>query len=113
MSIDPGLPINISVMAAAFAADAILSALLIFLWLMQPKEKHALFWGLGQLAIMTGSILWFLGGAYLSDVLRLTLCAILLCLGMAGWRFTPLSPALDGDSRHIHERNFRFNMALE
>jgi diguanylate cyclase (GGDEF)-like protein/PAS domain S-box-containing protein len=85
MSIDPGLPINISVMAAAFAADAILSALLIFLWLMQPKEKHALFWGLGQLAIMTGSILWFLGGAYLSDVLRLTLCAILLCLGMAGY----------------------------
>jgi diguanylate cyclase (GGDEF)-like protein/PAS domain S-box-containing protein len=85
MSIDPGLSINISVMAAAFAADAILSALLIFLWLMQPKEKHALFWGLGQSAIMAGSILWFLGGAYLSDVARLTLCAVLLCLGMAGY----------------------------
>ena len=85
MSIDPGFSINTSIMAAAFAADAILSALLIFLWLTQRKEKHALFWGLGQLAIMAGSIVWFLGSVYIFNTLRLSLCAILLCLGMAGY----------------------------
>jgi diguanylate cyclase (GGDEF)-like protein/PAS domain S-box-containing protein len=85
MSIDPGLPINTSVMAAAYAADAILSVLLIFLWLVQPKEKHALLWGLGQLAVMTGGILWFFSGDYISSALGLTLCAFLLCLGMTGY----------------------------
>jgi len=85
MSIDPSITINISAMAAAFSADAILSGLLIFLWLMQPKEKHALFWGVGQLAVMAGGMLWFLGGSLISDLIRMPLCAILLSAGMAGY----------------------------
>jgi len=44
-------------MVVEFTADTILSALLIFLWLMQRKERHALFWGVGQLAIMAGGII--------------------------------------------------------
>ena len=85
MSLPPDISINISVMAAAFSADAILSTLLIFLWLMQPKEKHPLFWGLGQLAVMSGGMLWFLGGPFISDSIRLPACAILLSIGMIGY----------------------------
>jgi diguanylate cyclase (GGDEF)-like protein/PAS domain S-box-containing protein len=44
----------------SMVADAILSATLIFLWLIQRQEKHALCWGVGQLAIMAGTGLLFL-----------------------------------------------------
>jgi len=76
---------HLSAVAAAFAADAILSTLLIFLWLMQRKEKHALFWGLGQLAVMSGIVLWFIGDRYLAEVWRIPLCALLLAAGMVGY----------------------------
>jgi diguanylate cyclase (GGDEF)-like protein/PAS domain S-box-containing protein len=72
-------------MTAAFSADALLSALLVFLWLMQPKEKHALFWGLGQFAVMAGGIVWFLGAGQIPDLIRLPACATLLSIGMAGY----------------------------
>lgn len=76
---------HLSAVAAAFAADAILSTLLIFLWLMQRKEKHALFWGLGQLAVMSGIVLWFIGDRYLAEVWRMPLCSALLAGGMVGY----------------------------
>jgi diguanylate cyclase (GGDEF)-like protein/PAS domain S-box-containing protein len=85
MSLDPGAYVNISVMSAAYSADAILSTLLIFLWLTQPREKHPLFWGLGQLAAMTGSLVWFLGGHIIPDVLRMMLCAMLFTTAMLGY----------------------------
>ena len=76
---------HLSAVAAAFAADAILSTLLLFLWLMQRKEKHALFWGLGQLAVMSGIVLWFIGDRYLAEAWRIPLCAALLAAGMVGY----------------------------
>jgi diguanylate cyclase (GGDEF)-like protein/PAS domain S-box-containing protein len=85
MSAELGLYVNISAMAAAFATDAILSALLVFLWLMQRKEKHALFWGVGQLAVMSGSILYFLGQELLPHSVLIYACALLLTIGMTGY----------------------------
>jgi diguanylate cyclase (GGDEF)-like protein/PAS domain S-box-containing protein len=72
-------------MAAAFASDAILSALLIFLWLTQRKEKHALFWGVAQFAIMAGVMTWFLGAKLLPHQIRLFICALMLTVGMVGY----------------------------
>lgn len=85
MSIEPGNYVSYSAMAAAFASDAILSALLLFLWLTQRKEKHALFWGVGQLAIMTGVMIWFLGAQVLPLQLRLFICALMLVVAMIGY----------------------------
>ena len=85
MSIEPGNYLSESTMAAALAADAILSALLIFLWLTQRKEKHALFWGAGQLAIMAGVMTWFIGAELLPHQLRLFICALMLTAGMVGY----------------------------
>jgi diguanylate cyclase (GGDEF)-like protein/PAS domain S-box-containing protein len=72
-------------MVVEFTADTILSALLIFLWLMQRKEKHALFWGAGQLAIMAGGIIWFDGTGLIPLELQLYLCALCLTVGAAGY----------------------------
>lgn len=85
MSIEPGKYLSESTMAAAFASDAILSTLLIFLWLTQRKEKHALFWGVGQLAIMTGVMTWFIGAQLLPHQFRLFICALMLTVGMVGY----------------------------
>src|SRR4051812_49695809 len=85
MSADIGLYVNISAMAAAFSADAILSTLLIFLWLMQRKEKHALFWGVGQFAVMAGSMLYFIGKGLLPHEFNFYLFALLLTICMAGF----------------------------
>jgi diguanylate cyclase (GGDEF)-like protein/PAS domain S-box-containing protein len=102
MSADLGLYVNISAMAAAFSADAILSTLLIFLWLMQRKEKHALFWGVGQFAAMSGGMLFFLEHELLPHSLKLYLCALLLTIGMAGyWAGTQF---FLGDLRRYHLR---------
>ena len=85
MSMEPGNYLSESTMAAALAADAILSALLIFLWLSQRKEKHALFWGVGQVAIMAGLITWFKGAELLPHQIRLFICALMLTVGMIGY----------------------------
>lgn len=85
MSIEPGNYVSESTMAAAFTSDAILSALLIFLWLTQRKEKHALFWGVGQLAVMTGVMAWFIGEKVLQHQFRLFICALMLTIGMIGY----------------------------
>jgi diguanylate cyclase (GGDEF)-like protein/PAS domain S-box-containing protein len=66
-------------------ADAILSSILIFLWLIQRKEKHALFWGVGQLAIMCGTLLIFLADGLPLQALRIPLCALLLPLALGGY----------------------------
>jgi hypothetical protein len=52
MSADPGY---FTPMVVEFSADTILSAILIFLWLMQRKEKHALCWGMAQISIMAAA----------------------------------------------------------
>ena len=102
MSADIGLYVNISAMAAAFSADAILSTLLVFLWLMQRKEKHALFWGVGQFAVMSGSMLFFMGDELLPHAFKLYFCALLLTIGMAGyWGGTQF---FLGDLRRYHLR---------
>jgi diguanylate cyclase (GGDEF)-like protein/PAS domain S-box-containing protein len=72
-------------MVVEFSADAILSAILIFLWLMQRKEKHALFWGVGQLAIMSGSIIWVAGDHLFAFQSRVYLCGLFLTIGAAGY----------------------------
>ncbi|SHN42563.1 PAS domain S-box-containing protein/diguanylate cyclase (GGDEF) domain-containing protein [Duganella sacchari] len=82
MSADPGY---LTAMVVEFSADTILSALLIFLWLMQRKEKHALCWGIGQLAIMAGGVLWFSGTNIISLPWRIYLCGLFLTLAMAGY----------------------------
>ena len=81
----PDQSISLSTMAAAFAVDTILSALLIFLWLMQRKEKHALFWGVGQLSVMSGLMTWFIGEHIFLPQIRLFLCALLLTGGIIGF----------------------------
>jgi diguanylate cyclase (GGDEF)-like protein/PAS domain S-box-containing protein len=85
MSTDLSNYTHLSAVAAAFSADAILSSLLVFLWFMQRKEKHALFWGIGQLSVMSGIIVWFIGDSILSESLRIPLCALLLTVGMLGY----------------------------
>lgn len=82
---EPGNYLSESTMAAALASDAILSGLLIFLWLTQRKEKHALFWGVGQLAMMTGVMAWFIGVDVLPHQIRLFVCALMLTIGMIGY----------------------------
>ena len=77
MSSDPSLYVIITLMA-----DIILSAILISLWLMQRQERHALFWGAGQLAIMGGTLLAFLAP---SSPWRAPLCALALPLALAGY----------------------------
>ncbi|MFA9216572.1 MAG: putative bifunctional diguanylate cyclase/phosphodiesterase [Sphingomonadaceae bacterium] len=76
MSTDPSQYVLFTVVA-----DAILSAILVFLWLMQRKEKHALFWGVGQLAVMAGTLLVF----WSDTALRTPLCALLLALALGGY----------------------------
>jgi len=82
MSADPSY---LTAMMVEFTADAILSVLLIFLWLMQRKEKHALFWGAGQLSVMAGGVVWFKAGNLVSLQWQLYLCALFLTVGMAGY----------------------------
>ena len=82
---EPGNYLSESTIAAALASDAILSGLLIFLWLTQRKEKHALFWGAGQLAMMAGVMAWFIGADVLPHQIRLFVCALTLTLGMVGY----------------------------
>ena len=82
---EPGNYLSESTMAAALASDAILSGLLIFLWLTQRKEKHALFWGAGQLAMMAGVMAWFIGADVLPHQIRLFVCALMLTLGVVGY----------------------------
>jgi diguanylate cyclase (GGDEF)-like protein/PAS domain S-box-containing protein len=77
--------VSLSMMTSAFAVDAILVALLVFLWLMHRKEKHALMWGLGQAAVMAGGLVWFIGDGILAPSWRLLLCALMLVIGMAGY----------------------------
>nr|WP_315255776.1 EAL domain-containing protein [uncultured Duganella sp.] len=82
MSADPSY---LTAMLVEFTADAILSILLVFLWLMQRKEKHALFWGVGQLAVMAGGLMWFKAGHLVSLQWQLYLCALFLTAGMAAY----------------------------
>lgn len=82
MNADPSF---LTAMLVEFTADTILSALLIFLWLMQRKEKHALFWGVGQLSVMAGGVLWFKGTGVVPLQWQLYLCALFLTVGMAGY----------------------------
>jgi len=77
--------VSLSMMTSAFAVDAILVALLVFLWLMHRKEKHALLWGIGQTAVMAGGLVWFMGAEELVPAWRLFLCALMLVIGMAGY----------------------------
>lgn len=77
--------VSLSMMTSAFAVDAILVALLVFLWLMHRKEKHALMWGIGQAAVMAGGLTWFIGAGVLTPAWRLLLCALMLVIGMAGY----------------------------
>ncbi|MET0319242.1 MAG: EAL domain-containing protein [Duganella sp.] len=85
MSIHPDQYINLAMMTAAFAVDAILVVLLVFLWVMHRKEKHALMWGIGQAAVMAGGLSWFVGAGILSPQWRLFMCAAMLVAGMTGY----------------------------
>ena len=102
MSILPEQYVNLSLMTSAFAVDAILVALLVFLWLMHRKEKHALLWGIGQAAVMAGGLAWFAGAAVLSPSWRLFVCALMLVIGMAGY-YSGTQYFL-GDLRRRHRR---------
>ena len=95
MSTDANQYAYLSVMA-----DAILSAILIFLWQMQRKERHALFWGLGQLSIMAATAFWFAPPAGLSYEFKGALCGALLSCGVAGyWYGTRYFVGKDGGGR--------------
>jgi len=85
MGLDTGNPVTLPAMTAAFTADVILSALLIFLWLVQRKEKHALFWGLGQFAVMAGTVLWIGGRQFMPELVWLYLCGLLLAVALMGY----------------------------
>jgi len=110
MSILPEQYVNLSLMTSAFAVDAILVALLVFLWLMHRKEKHALLWGIGQAAVMAGGLTWFAGAAVLSPSWRLFVCALMLVIGMAGY-YSGTQYFL-GDLRRRHRRPIMAAMAV-
>jgi len=44
----------------SFVVDVLLSVLLIFLWLVQRRDFHALFWGLGHLSLTLLVLYWYL-----------------------------------------------------
>ncbi|MGV7209626.1 putative bifunctional diguanylate cyclase/phosphodiesterase [Oxalobacteraceae bacterium A2-2] len=81
MSADPHL-----FMLVSLVADAILSAILLFLWLMQRKEKHALFWAAGQFSVMAGTAIWFLGPP--SWPRHIAAACMLACAVMGYWAGT-------------------------
>jgi diguanylate cyclase (GGDEF)-like protein/PAS domain S-box-containing protein len=82
MNADPGYFIP---MVVEFSADTMLSAILIFLWLMQRKEKHALCWGVAQFSVICGSALWLVGADLLTLPWRVYFCALSLAIGMGGY----------------------------
>ena len=66
----------------SLAADLILGVILLFLWLRQRYEWHALFWAVGQFALTAGTASWFLGP---KDWPRHLISAITLATSMAGF----------------------------
>ena len=66
----------------SLAADAILIAMLAFLWLRQRSEWHALLWAGGQLALTAGTAGWYLGTQSAAHYL---FPAVTLCAAVAGF----------------------------
>lgn len=66
----------------SLAADAILIAILLFLWARQRSEWHALLWAGGQLSLTIGTASWFLGTQSSTHYL---FAAITLCGAVAGF----------------------------
>src|SRR5450830_660144 len=77
MNIDPIQYAYISIVA-----DGILSIIMIFQWLVARKEKHALFWGIAQLAFMTSTLIWYFSA--MSQDMRVAFCALLNVIFLAG-----------------------------
>jgi diguanylate cyclase (GGDEF)-like protein/PAS domain S-box-containing protein len=48
-----------SIVHLSLLADGTLSVMLFLLWVMQRTEKHALYWGLGQLLLAIGTLLYW------------------------------------------------------
>lgn len=64
-------------------ADLALSLVLIFLWVTQREDRHALFWGIGQLALMA---MWLYWGTSLQSPARKEILLALFVAGlMAYW----------------------------
>ena len=66
----------------SLAADAILIAMLAFLWLRQRSEWHALLWAGGQLALTAGTASWYLGTP---SAAHYVFPAVTLCAAVAGF----------------------------
>ncbi|OBV37963.1 putative bifunctional diguanylate cyclase/phosphodiesterase [Janthinobacterium psychrotolerans] len=66
----------------SLAADAILIAILLFLWARQRSEWHALLWAGGQLALSLGSASWVLGE---HASMHYLIAATSLCGAVAGF----------------------------
>ncbi len=66
----------------ALAVDVILGVVLVFLWLRQRDELHAIFWAVGQLSLTAGTAIWFLGPAQWPKLMS---SAILLTTSVAGF----------------------------
>ncbi|WP_176461109.1 bifunctional diguanylate cyclase/phosphodiesterase [Janthinobacterium sp. PC23-8] len=83
----------------SLAADAILIALLLFLWVRQRSEWHALWWACGQLSLSFGSASWILGA---QSSMHHLFAAISLCGAVAG--FVGGTEYFLG---HLHRRHLR------
>lgn len=66
----------------SLVADFLLVAVLLFPWLRDRNEWHALFWAIGQTALSTGTAVWFLGSHAFPAPL---FSAALLSLSVAGF----------------------------
>ena len=66
----------------SLAADAILIAILLFLWARQRSEWHALLWACGQLSLSLGSASWILGER---SSMHYLFAAMSLCGAVAGF----------------------------
>jgi PAS domain S-box-containing protein len=68
-------------------ADLTLCSMLIFLWLTQRKEKHALLWGCGQLSLAVMAYYWGQGPGTTLPGLRGEILSLLLVAGLSGYWF--------------------------
>ncbi len=72
----------------SFVVDVILSVLLIFLWWVQRRDFHALYWGLGHLSFTLMVLYWYLPKELIPGyALRYEIVALLALGGWCGYWF--------------------------
>lgn len=66
-------------------AELILSLTLLFIWLMQRQEKHALYWGLGQISLGLITLYWQVNQPFAESPVHLLVMTGLMLGGVSGY----------------------------